>query len=215
MVAALPACHNGGARGAKVLPQVSCRRGQVWLLSFSKLGEGVVNMKKTCDQREDAKAALVRLAGGASSNSVKEAVLLEFGQLRVNPLPIQLADVCQALNKRKHVDDGRVVLASAASRRNFWLVHMAAEFPHLSEAASRLLSAHVTSCATERNWSLFGNIFTKTRNRLALARAQDIAFVRANNSLGGRGSADEEVMLSITDLIEEEGGEGEEDNMVE
>ena len=96
-------------------------------------------------------------------------------------------------------------------RRNFWLVHMAAEFPHLSEAASRLLSAHVTSCATERNWSLFGNIFTKTRNRLALARAQDIAFVRANNSLGGRGSADEEVMPSIYDLIEEEG----ENNMVE
>ena len=50
---------------------------------------------------------------------------------------------------------------------------------------------------------------------LALARAQDIAFVRANNSLGGRGSADEEVMLSISDLIEEEVGEGEEDNMVE
>ena len=48
-----------------------------------------------------------------------------------------------------------------------------------------------------------------------MARAQDIAFVRANNSLGGRGSADEEMMVSINDLIKEEGGEGEEDDLVE
>ena len=47
-----------------------------------------------------------------------------------------------------------------------------------------------------------------------MARAQGIAFVRAKNSLGGRGSAYEEVMLNINDL-REEGGEGEEDNMVE
>ena len=48
-----------------------------------------------------------------------------------------------------------------------------------------------------------------------MACAQDIAFVCANNSLGGRGSADEEMMVSINDLMKEEGGEGEEDNMVE
>jgi len=89
------------------------------------------------------------------------------------------------------------------------MAHMSADFPHMAEAAGRLLSAHVTSCASERNWSLFGNIFQKTRNRLALQRAQDIAYVRANSSLGGKG-LDEEVMPSIQDLEEEE----EEDVMV-
>jgi len=110
------------------------------------------------------------------------------------------------------MDDVRVVLAGASARRNFWMAHMSAEFPHMAEAAGRLLSAHVTSCASERNWCLFGNIFQKTRNRLALQRAQDIAFVRANSSLGGKGVA-EEVMLSIQDLEvdddEEEESEGE------
>ena len=61
-------------------------------------------------------------------------------------------------------------------------------------------------------WQAAANMHS---NCLAVARAQDIAFVRANNSLGRRGSADEETMVSINDLIKEEGGEGEEDNMVE
>jgi len=112
------------------------------------------------------------------------------------------------------MDDGRVVLAAASARRNFWMVHMAAEFPHLAEAAGRLLSAHVTSCATERNWSLFGNIFQKTRNRLALRRAQDIAYIRANSSLEGKG-VDEEVLLRIQDLEEGEGDEEEDGDEVE
>jgi len=155
---------------------------------------------------------IVRLAGGDSSSSVKTAVMREFGSLRINPLPPQLANVCEALHERQVMDDGRVVLAGASARRNFWMAHMSAEFPHMAEAAGRLLSAHVTSCASERNWSLFGNIFQKTRNRLALQRAQYIAYVRANSSLGGKG-VDEEVMLSIQDLEvddeEEEESEGE------
>ena len=58
------------------------------------------------------------------------------------------------------------------------------QFPLISKAAGRLLSAHVTSCATERNWSLFGNIFSKTRNRLALEHAQKMAYIRTNSSKG-------------------------------
>ena len=34
--AALPACHYGGARGAKVLPQVSYRKGQVWQVAANQ-----------------------------------------------------------------------------------------------------------------------------------------------------------------------------------
>ena len=77
----------------------------------------------------------------------------------------------------------------------------------MAEAAGRLLSAHVTSCATERNWSMFGNIFSKTRNRLALRRAQAIAYVRENSSIG-ENIVDQEVMLSVADL---EGNEEEEE----
>jgi len=102
---------------------------------------------------------------------VKATLLKELGSLRVNPLPPQLADVCEALHERQVMDDGRVVLAGASSRRNFWMAHMSADFPYMAEAAGRLLSALVTSCASEPNWSLFSTIFQKTRNCLALQRA--------------------------------------------
>ena len=72
-----------------------------------------------------------------------------------------------------------------------------------SKAAGRLLSAHVTSCATERNWSLFGNIFSKTRNRLALERAQKMAFIRTNSSNGLKG-ANEEILLSVVGVLDDE-----------
>eukprot|EP00983_Pelagomonas_calceolata_P060267 1146302-Pelagomonas_calceolata.AAC.2 len=97
-----------------------------------------------------------------------------------------------ALNERTVLEDGseQVVLADASARHNFWLVHMAAEYPHMAEAAGRLLSAHVTSA---------------TGHSL---RVQDISFMPANSSLGKKG-ADEEVMLSIADLEEGEEEEGE------
>jgi hypothetical protein len=61
----------------------------------------------------------------------------------------------------------------------------------------------LTSCSSEPNWSLFGNIFTETRNRLTLERTRKIAFIRSNSSSAVRG-ADEAVTLSVADL--EDGG---------
>jgi len=154
----------------------------------------------------DAKEALVRLAGG---EGVRDAVMAEFGRLRIGAVPAHVADVCEALNERTTLENGRVLVSDAASRRAFWLIHMHPEFPLLSAAAARLLSAHVTSCSTERNWSLFGNIFSKTKNRLALERARKLAYIRSN-SISGVVGADEEVTLSLADVVlddEEEGGE--------
>jgi len=48
---------------------------------------------------------------------------------------------------------------------------MSSKFPLMSAVAGRLLSAHVTSCAPERNWSMFVNILSKTKDQLALERA--------------------------------------------
>jgi len=149
------------------------------------------------------------LAGGAS---VKDAVLKGFGALRIGVLPAELADVCSALHERKELEDGSIQLASAEHRRIFWLNHMQPYSPLVAIAAGRLLSAHVTSCATERNWSLFGNIFSKTRNRLHLEKAQKLAFIRANSSLGQAWGLDEEIRLSLIDLAEG-GEEGEEEEM--
>ena len=70
----------------------------------------------------------------------------------------------------------------------------------MSAAAARLLSACVTSCASGRNWSLFGNIFSKTKNQLALERAKKIAFIRGNSQ--GSFGPDEEILLSAIDVLD-------------
>ena len=75
------------------------------------------------------------------------------------------------------------------------------QYPNISTAASRLLSAHVTSCSLGWNWSHFGT-YSKARNCLALKRTPSFAFIRSNCS-SRDGAADEKVMLPIADLQQE------------
>ena len=56
----------------------------------------------------------------------------------------------------------------------------------------------MTSGLSKHNWSLFGNIFTKSRNRLVLERAQKLGFFRNNSSRAV--GPDEEMMLSKSEL---------------
>ena len=92
----------------------------------------------------------------------------EFGELRMGGVPAVFSDLCETLAERDEQEDGSVQLKPAEYRRKFWQGHMSQKFPLMSAVSARLLSAHVTSFATERNWSLFGNISSKTKNRLAL-----------------------------------------------
>ena len=39
---------------------------------------------------------------------------------------------------------------------------------------------HTTSAASERNWSTWGSLFTSTRNRLGIEKAQKMVYVKAN-----------------------------------
>ena len=41
-----------------------------------------------------------------------------------------------------------------------------------AQVACKLLCMHPTACACERNWSAWGNLYTKLRSRLALERAR-------------------------------------------
>ena len=59
---------------------------------------------------------------------------------------------------------------------------------------------------------MFGNIFTKTRNRLALERAHKMAYIRTNSSsLSGKKGADEEIRLSVMDVLDEEEADDDEE----
>eukprot|EP00955_Chlamydomonas_euryale_P016727 178489-Chlamydomonas_euryale.AAC.1 len=42
------------------------------------------------------------------------------------------------------------------------------------------MSMHASSAASERNWSVWGQIFTKYRTRLELSRGEKMAYIKGN-----------------------------------
>jgi len=64
--------------------------------------------------------------------------------------------------------------------RNFRLCKAAKQFPLLSVAANKLLSAHATSAAAERNWSAWGRTYSPLRNSLSIETAEKMVHVKAN-----------------------------------
>ena len=39
---------------------------------------------------------------------------------------------------------------------------------------------HATTCACERSWSVWGQVYTKGRNKLGLSLGEKIVFIRGN-----------------------------------
>lgn len=153
-----------------------------WFLPFTQLSN---------DELAGATGCLMELAG-EDADKVEE----ELGELELGALPVAMARFLPALTTRREVE-GKVVLASNSKRQNWWALRGALSFPHLSKVAVKLLSFHVTSCATERNWSLWGNIYVKGRNRLALERAEKLVMIRGNAKSIDHRTSEEEVVLSL------------------
>ncbi|KXZ43791.1 hypothetical protein GPECTOR_80g151 [Gonium pectorale] len=77
---------------------------------------------------------------------------------------------------------------------------MAASYPALAFVANRVLRMHATTCAAERNWSLWGNVYTKARNRLGKERAEKLIYIRGNSSalaIEREGLTEEEIVMRL------------------
>ncbi|EFJ39011.1 hypothetical protein VOLCADRAFT_88786 [Volvox carteri f. nagariensis] len=59
----------------------------------------------------------------------------------------------------------------------------------------------------KRNWSLWGNIFTKARNRLGKERAEKLIYIRQNRKAlqMERGGKDEEVLMQLLEGLDVQG----------
>ena len=53
----------------------------------------------------------------------------------------------------------------------------------LVDVAHKLLSCHATTCATERSWSLWGRVYTSSRNALGVDRAKRITICANTRTL--------------------------------
>jgi hypothetical protein len=82
------------------------------------------------------------------------------------------------------VPDGVTISLSSVDRRQkWWCDHDSTSFPNIAAAALRLLVMSVTIGAAERNWSIWGQVYTKLRNRLGIQRGEMNVFIRQNLKL--------------------------------
>lgn len=115
----------------------------------------------------------------------------EFTKLQFLALPEVMARALPTLTKRTASADGKISIASGEMRRTWWDNSGSDTFPLLSQVACKLLLFHVTSCATERNWSKWGRLIPKARNRLALERAEKLITIMGD--VGDEGGSSSQV----------------------
>ncbi len=82
-------------------------------------------------------------------------------------------------------------LKSFDVHRNFYSVKSDFELPYTTIASGKLIGFHATTGAVERNWNLWGRIYTSARNSLDPQRAEKLVFIKANTTTT-RGSDQED-----------------------
>jgi hypothetical protein len=139
--------------------------------------------------------ANARLPAAATEEEEEEALRTEWGTYRLSALSEDVTGEGLMASLTARTTDPktkRVTVAPIADRRSWWATYMQQEgYPMLAKAARRLLAMHVTSYSAERNWSVWGQVYTKGRNRLGLTLGE--MYIRGN--LREPGGKDEEVLL--------------------
>ncbi|EFJ41638.1 hypothetical protein VOLCADRAFT_98396 [Volvox carteri f. nagariensis] len=183
---------------------VQLNGGDNWFPPFHELSK---------EERKDARKLAAEVYAGNGEGATEEdrradkEMLSEWGTLALMGVPDDCKEHMEVLTARKTVESKAgnsttvsVQIAGIEARLMFWSQHMSVQYPALANVADRVLRMHTTTCAAERNWSLWGNIFSKARNRLAQERAEKLIYIRQNDdSNKGKGSrlSDEEVVMTL------------------
>jgi hypothetical protein len=164
-----------------------------WNLCFTKfMGSAEMRVRK-----EALQTTILRLTKDPVA-AKRELILLQS-----DPLPDFMV---QALELMTTGGEGEPVAAPSTQRRiNFWANMGAGAFPEVAEAAVRLLSMHATSCASERNWSLWGSLCTAARNRLAIERANKLISIRGNSKQLNESALTKDDFEALEAKLDEEG----------
>ena len=141
------------------------------------------------DKRDRVVRLVARLAGTSESEVEKELMVMDL-----SGLPESMTRALPHLTNRA---EGTEQMQPAKQRRGWWrLAEAVLMFPSFSKAAIRLLSAHVTTAAAERNWSAWGRLFQGgQRSRMLVQTAADLIYVKGNSTSQKRD--DFEICLDI------------------
>ncbi|KAJ9519803.1 hypothetical protein QJQ45_013501 [Haematococcus lacustris] len=88
------------------------------------------------------------------------------------------------------------------ARRSFWKLQAAPQFPILAKAAQRLLSAHASTAAEERNWSMWGHTYHNAlRNNFSVEAAKREVYLKANVPTTGSDDDTPAVQDTLIDIM--------------
>jgi hypothetical protein len=162
-----------GTHGHAVQPLLAPAHVATYLLDplYAACKGGEPQLPKVSHEHEAMAKALILRVGGPTAVEQFTKLVLEGW---VGPFK----DAVQKCVPPQASDHGkRAPVPSIRMRKGVWQRYGQDAFPELSAVALRLMSMHPTSCAAERNWSVWGRLYTSARNALGAERAKKmIAF---------------------------------------
>ncbi|KAJ9530856.1 hypothetical protein QJQ45_028822, partial [Haematococcus lacustris] len=154
-------------------------------------------MDLTPKQLEDTIDTVARLSKASTAAVRKELTDLKLGVWSDD----MVRDVAGIQEQTRTSEDGKTVAADISVRRGLWDFTAREDYPLFSEAATRLLSMHITTAAAERNWSAWGDTFEAGRAQLGIKKAEMMVYIHANIPKGASAMPSELVALGITAFL--------------
>jgi hAT family C-terminal dimerisation region/Protein of unknown function (DUF 659) len=177
-------------------------------VSDSGLIELPFEMLSTSEE-DEAIADIERLAGKESDRVSQELACLKLNGIRVGPtdglsnLNMRLVKECMLVTEQD-MPDGSIKRSCVGGekRMSLWLKILSALYPVLAEVAAVYLSMHSTSCASERNLSVFGRLYDKFRSRLQLQTGEKLVYLAVNDRIqtGQLDTSKDEVLFNDSDI---------------
>jgi hAT family C-terminal dimerisation region len=162
----------------------------------------------TREEEDAAVADMTRLAGGNSDALECELKNMKlFGITGLSSLNMKVVRECMLISEEIMPDgSSRRSSAPTPNRLMCWTEILQPEFPTLAKVASIYLSMHSTSCAAERNLSVFGRLYDKSRGKLQLKRAEKVVFLAVNERIetGCMDTSKEEVLFNDSDIEDDD-----------
>jgi hypothetical protein len=197
-------CYKPSISAACLLDPVNFQMGQtvVYELAFDHLLH---------HEQDDAAADIERLGGMDALRELAGISLHGFAGLNLNNLDKMTMEECVGvrLSPSRAGEATGQNAAAVHQRRQLWLKVLSKKYPFLAKVAAQYLSMHGSSCASERNLSVFGRLYDKFRGRLQLSRAEKVVYLSVNDRISkGELVVSEEELLPFADIIETEHNAG-------
>jgi hypothetical protein len=182
---------NTGPGATSVQPILQPAHTVAYLLDpmFAVADGGDMVAPKVSMEREKLACELVKRVGGAVAGDQFMSFLSEGWHKDLKD-QVQKCTQPTGEGERKQV-------ASVRMRKGVWKRWIAQQMPELAAVAVRVMSVHPTSCSTERNWGLWGRMYTACRYRLGMERAKKMITFCFNNRAMTADSSDFALNLAI------------------